>query len=214
VKKPSIRLLIRSVGCLLCCAQVSITACSRSGKNKQEQTVASLKEAGEYVFYQLYGLKCDDSAAMSELTAYDMPLLPGTRPPSHRYLRYLYFTNSTTYLRYLIGVGIIEKGSPFFAATCDSRSNVKPSEDFTREHNPWCMAAGRQYSEEMPILFTRNLHISNLAESLEDARLEGPPLGTNGIVVVYRDSRVAFIPRADIPRLFNPSGATNVVLRP
>jgi hypothetical protein len=192
---------------------VLAVGCSPSQHDDQQGSIAGLRDAGKYLFDQLYAVKGFGERDNRDLATCYVPLLPGTEPPRDKGT-YLYFTNSTSYLLYLMESGIIEKESPFFDAVGPDRHMKSTPASFTAEHNPWSVVAGFTSTMQSPLFFTRNLKINSLADPLKDARLEGFPLGTSGVVVVYENSRVVFITKADIPRLFNQSGATNVVLRP
>ena len=187
--------------------------CSQSQHDEQQRDIAALRDAGQYLFDQLYAVKGFGAQDNRDLATCYVPLLPGAEPPRDKGT-YLYFTNSTSYLLYLMEAGIIERESPFFDAVgVDPHIETTPAA-FTPEHNPWCVVAGFTSTMQSPLFFTRNLKINSLADPLKDARLEGFPMGTSGVVVVYENSRVLFVRKADLERLFNPAGATNVVLRP
>ena len=66
--------------------------------------------------------------------------------------------------------------SLFTARGLDSYDGIDP-DDFTPEHNAWCITAGLNDSSRAvtPVLFTRNLEISNLDDTLDDALTEKKP---------------------------------------
>jgi prepilin-type N-terminal cleavage/methylation domain-containing protein len=88
---------------------------------------------------------------------------------------------------------------------------------FSASNNAWCFVAdiGDQTPAGTPIMFTRNMNITTLnSADFAAAMTEDSPFGLSGVVVVRLNGQAEFIKKADINSLFNPTGATNKVLRP
>lgn len=88
---------------------------------------------------------------------------------------------------------------------------------FSASNNAWCFVAdiSDQTPAGAPIMFTRNLNITTLENADYAAALtEEMPFGLSGVVVVRLNGQAEFVKRTDINNLFNPTGATNKVLRP
>lgn len=124
------------------------------------------------------------------------------------------FTSSTDYFRWL---------STNISLAIDMRSyggrGLAPFDpiagEFGPSNNAWCVVAdvGRDAPDKMPVMFTRNLHIGRLNEPIPGAIRDEPPLGKIGVTVICKDGSSFNMNLARIP-LFNPTGATNAVLRP
>jgi len=125
------------------------------------------------------------------------------------------FTSSTEYFRALVTNGYLTVDYGFFAAPGVLPYEGKDPAGFTSQHNAWCVVAGidRQHPERrLPLFFSKNLRITNLAQSAE-CSLSGEPFGDE-CVVVYSDGTGAVLQPAQLVLEFSPEGATNTVLRP
>lgn len=126
----------------------------------------------------------------------------------------LVFTSSTDYFRWL---------STNIAPAVDMRSfggrGLAPFDpiaaEFGPSNNAWCVVAdvGRDAPDKMPVMFTRNLHVGRLDDPIVDAIRDEPPLGKIGVTVICKDGS-SFNMNPDRIPLFNPTGATNAILRP
>lgn len=88
---------------------------------------------------------------------------------------------------------------------------------FSQTNNAWCFTANvsERTRSGTPLMFTRNLNISSLADGPYSAKItEDAPLGDTGVVVVRVGGRVEFLRRGELDEKFNPFSETNAVLRP
>lgn len=132
------------------------------------------------------------------------------------------YETSTEFFLHLVERGVIccNVNYSLFALpgvkACDSTNAA----DFRPENNAWCVALDAHPQEgipDVPFLFSRNLDIQRLDQATPDALRDIPPYGRKGVLVLYPgyySSRVEFIPPERIATDFNPTGATNPVLRP
>ena len=100
---------------------------------------------------------------------------------------------------------------------CDSTNAA----DFRPENNAWCVTLDchpMKQTLEYPFLFSRNLDIGRLDQASAEALRDIPPYGKKGVLALYPSYcfayRVEFIPADRIATDFNPTGATNAVIRP
>ena len=125
-------------------------------------------------------------------------------------------SSSTAYFIKLMGSDR-DMDYSMFAASGIPPCKSGDSSLFKAENNAWCVVAdlGGMGSEETPLMFTRNLRIDSLAQDLSPASLsDEPPFGRSGVVVVYARGAVKILRPDELAEKFNPSGATNRVLRP
>lgn len=126
------------------------------------------------------------------------------------------FANSTDYWKYLVTHQYLDVTFDFFSAPGRaSYKGLDPSQ-FTPDQNAWCVVAdvGDSTRAMTPILFTRNLKIAHLSDPVAGALSEEAPFGSQGVIVVAKDASATIKKQADLAESFNPTAATNVVLRP
>jgi len=125
------------------------------------------------------------------------------------------YSNSTEYFRWLIAESKVDVDYGFFGGPGLPTAGQGSPESFSSSRNAWCVVAdvGSNAPPDVPVFFTRNLGIQRLNDSLEGAFTDEPPFGRQGVVVVFRDGCCRTLAPNEL-KDFNPSGATNWVLRP
>lgn len=123
---------------------------------------------------------------------------------------------STEYFRWLVASNIVNVGFSFFAAPGVPPYLGSDPVCFLPENNAWCVTADLASSSDgsIPLMFTRNLGIESLTNADASKLRDGPPFGKRGVVVLYKNGNASFLRAEELGEAFNPSGATNVVLRP
>ncbi len=126
------------------------------------------------------------------------------------------FDNSTDYFKNAVSNNYIEASFDYFWAYGLPKCKGMDPSKFTAENNAWCIVAdiGDSAHATTPVLFTRNLKINKLDDSLNDALSDEPPFGKKGVVVIRKDGSSSFILAKDLKEMFNPSKMSNTVLRP
>ena len=126
------------------------------------------------------------------------------------------FANSTDYFRWLISNQVVKVDFAFFAAPGIPPHLGSEPEFFLSTNNAWCVTADLAPDTDgnVPLVFTRNLVIDKLTDAKASAVQNLPPFGRRGVVVLYKNGRVAFIRSQALAESFNPSHATNAILRP
>ena len=128
------------------------------------------------------------------------------------------FTTSTDFWRDCVRYDYMDVGFDFFSAGGLPRyAGVDPVK-FRSDMNAWCLTKDINAStrNQTPMLFTRNLLISELNVNVADprARSTKEPFADRGVVVINRGGSGSIM---DVPldnETFNPHGALNSVLRP
>jgi hypothetical protein len=87
---------------------------------------------------------------------------------------------------------------------------------FSESNNAWCVVldVDSAYPSNAPVLFTRNLEISNIASLTAAVLADKEPFGKQGAVVIYRDGNAKIVTEKNLVLEFNSTQATNRVLRP
>ena len=126
------------------------------------------------------------------------------------------FANSTDYWKSLVSNGTVDVTFDFFSADGLPKYPGQDPAQFSADQNAWCIAADvSEATRNMtPVLFTRNIEVEKLDDSLDDEPSENAPFGTHGVATVYRDGSAKMLKRRQLAVSFNPSGANNAVLRP
>ncbi len=126
------------------------------------------------------------------------------------------FQDSTEYWKWVITNEFADITFAVFSAHGLKAYRGLDAGQFTADDNAWCVTADLDDSARsmIPAMFTRNLGITRLSDSLAGAVADNAPFGTRGVVVVMKDSSAAIRSPGDLAETFNPAGATNRVLRP
>lgn len=132
------------------------------------------------------------------------------------------FATSTDFFLHLVTQGVISCNINYclFALSGVKSCNSTNAADFRSENNAWCVTLDCHPQEgipDEPFLFSRNLDIERLDQASSEALLDITPYGKKGVLVLYPGfygSRVQFLTPDRIATEFNPTGATNPVLRP
>lgn len=128
------------------------------------------------------------------------------------------FDDSTAYWKYVVTSGVMNVDFSFFSAPgVVPKKTVNPA-DFTDENNAWCITADVSDAtpDGTPLLFTRNLNVATTADADPASKLvaDQAPFGSKGVVVVTKGGSSMVLKKDYINANFNPTGGTNVVLRP
>jgi len=126
------------------------------------------------------------------------------------------FDNSTDYWKWAVTNRYLDVTFDAFSAYGLQVYGGLDPELFTPDMNAWCVVADLTESDRsmVPVMFTRNLELSTLSDPIEGALTENPPFAQRGVVVVTKDGRAVIHKEAGLAEYFNPSMASNVVLRP
>ena len=125
------------------------------------------------------------------------------------------YTDSTTYLRDMVQSGVLNVDYSFFSAP-----GIVPATGttFQAANNAWCVTADVNdgNSSQTPILFTANVEGTRLQprDSGGNGLTANQPFGNQGAVVVYVGGSALRLTPANISQKFNPTSASNTVLRP
>ena len=126
------------------------------------------------------------------------------------------FTTSTEFFKWVITNDVVDATFGMCWAHGMKRyAGVDPTK-FSETNNAWCVVANVSESDSstMPIMFTRNLNINSLSDSLDGALTDAPPFGKSGVIVVRKDCSVTILSAADLNDTFNPRGVDRPILRP
>lgn len=130
------------------------------------------------------------------------------------------FATSTDYFAWVVTSGVMNVDFSFFAGPNVVPASGTNAANFLPANNAWCIASGVGEStvDGTPLLFTRNLDIDALDESLADLAAKLPedrtPFGNKAIVVTYKGGASMSLRTRDIVENFNKLSATNGVIRP
>lgn len=128
------------------------------------------------------------------------------------------FHTSTDYWRWLISHRGYDATFAEFAAYGVTACEGTNPAAFTASNNAWCCVADIRDSTPAatPFLFTRNLNIATLGETMDYASrmTSEAPFGETGVGVIRLNGQTEFIKRQDLNARFNPGGVSNIVLRP
>ena len=125
------------------------------------------------------------------------------------------YGNSTEYLEAMVRSGVLNVDYSFFAAP-----GLVPATGttFSAANNAWAITANVDdgNSSQTPVLFTQNISGNQLFPRLsgQNTLTPQPPFGTLGAVVVYLGGSANRLTTANIDSRFNPTSASNEVLRP
>ena len=93
---------------------------------------------------------------------------------------------------------------------------MKPQK-LTAENNEWCIVANSTldaFYSNVPVLFTRNLNVSNLSDSVTNALTDEPPFGKRGVVIITHGGFASFLNQEELIEYWKTFSATNEVFRP
>ena len=167
---------------------------------------------GKNIYTSLFAQEMLDAVLMkaAPYPVKGSPLSPDTRT----------FPDSTEYFRWVVTSGVMNVEYSFFSAPGVVPATGTNALTFLPANNAWCIAS--QVSEATmdgtPILFTRNLYIATLNESLTpiENKLQAArqPFGEKAMVVTFKGGSSLALRTRDVAENFNKLGATNEVLRP
>lgn len=127
------------------------------------------------------------------------------------------FRSSTDYFRAIVTNHYLMIDYSYFAARGIPAYAGSDPEGFAASNNAWCVTADLEEPASRrpryPLYFTRNLHVTNLAESLSGS-MYGTPFGDRGLPVVFSDGSGDVLRRTQLASEFCPQGLSNAVLRP
>jgi len=126
------------------------------------------------------------------------------------------YQTSTDYFRDMVTNGVLPVEFKLFSAPGVPSASGRV---FRSENNIWCFTLNLTTNDDprTPFLFTRNISGYSLGtpESNKNKLIKkAKPYGERGAIVVSLDGIVRLITLKNIAARFNPSGATNAVLRP
>lgn len=135
------------------------------------------------------------------------------------------FPTSTEYFRWVVTSGVMNVDFSFFSAPGVIPSTSTNAANFTENNNAWCVssAVGESTVDGTPLLFTRNLRVTYLYDSLSDINtvmpnmngaVENSPFGNKAMVVTFKGGASMSLRTRDVADNFNKVGATNRVIRP
>ena len=127
------------------------------------------------------------------------------------------YSSSTSVFTNLVGSGILKTDYSYFAAPGLKVYKGTNAALFTAENNAWCVVADVKDSDsdQMPLLFTRNLKLDSLAEFNGVEQLsDDPPFGRKCVLVIFKGGAAMVLKPDALASTFNTCHATNRVLRP
>ncbi len=127
------------------------------------------------------------------------------------------YATSTAVFTNLVGNGVISIDYALFSASGLMFCKETNAALFEAGANAWCIVAdiNDSDSDQAPLLFTRNLKISSLAEFKGSEQLtDDPPFGRQGVVVIFKGGAATIMKPEMLASNFNSCHATNRVLRP
>jgi prepilin-type N-terminal cleavage/methylation domain-containing protein len=137
------------------------------------------------------------------------------------------FPNSTEYFKWAVTSGVFDVSFSFFAGPGISAAQGRDPNKFSEANNAWCVVADMNDSApvDAPFMFTRNLNIARLSDSLTDGN--GPllartvdsefPFGTKAFVFCTKGGSSfsltdELLKNENFTNLFIVTGVTNPVL--
>ena len=127
------------------------------------------------------------------------------------------YATSTAVFTNLLIRGVLKKDYSLFAAPGLPACVGTNAALFKAENNAWCVVADVKDSDsdQMPLLFTRNLKINSLAEFKGVEQLsDDPPFGRKCVLVIFKGGEAQKFTPDMLASNFNTCHATNRVLRP
>jgi prepilin-type N-terminal cleavage/methylation domain-containing protein len=135
------------------------------------------------------------------------------------------FPTSTEYFRWVVTTGVMNVDFSFFSAPGVIPASGTNATTFTENNNAWCIssAVGESTVDGTPLLFTRNLRVTFLNDSLTDINtampsmngtVENSPFGNKAMVVTFKGGSSLALRTKDVADNFNKVAATNRVIRP
>ena len=96
---------------------------------------------------------------------------------------------STEFWQWLVTSGVMNVEFSFFGGPGLSVQPSKDPKDFAPDQNAWCIVANldRDMPEGLPVLFTRNVAVTNTSQlrgPIRDTLVDVAPLGLDGVVVI------------------------------
>ncbi len=128
----------------------------------------------------------------------------------------LTYDNSTDYFIYLVTNRVVAVNFSFFAAPGLTPADSDDPGDFEADNNAWCVVADlkEEFSDSLPLFFTRNLSMSTLSDS---PTLDGSenPFGARFMVSISKGgSGQLYDPQRLAAGEFYTGNTNNPVLRP
>jgi prepilin-type N-terminal cleavage/methylation domain-containing protein len=174
---------------------------------------------GKNIYTALFAKEMEDAVFM-RVAPYPKS---GTTPDMSN----MVFATSTDYFKWVVTSGVMNVSFAFFAAP--GVVPVQDSTNFAAANNAWCVVAGvgESTADGTPLLFTRNLDITDLGNANLKAGgtiatimptvkgdHENTPFLDKGMVAVFKGGSALSLRQKDVIENFNKLGATNAVLRP
>jgi hypothetical protein len=121
---------------------------------------------------------------------------------------------STDYFKWLVSNKVLAVTYHFF-----SIPGYKPNSqaDFQGRDNAWCVvehANGRAASGELPLLFTKNLAITNMSDVAGSQLTGDPPFGREGVVFILMNGGTKTLKENEVRQYLSNLNADNQVVRP
>ena len=132
------------------------------------------------------------------------------------------FSTSTAVITNLVSSGVLRVDYSFFSEPGLPASKTTNAALFHAENNAWCFVADLDLNakrpHQIPVLFTRNLRVSNLGELQGRAGEQmsvAQPFGRKGVAMVFMDGHAAWLqPDMLWSNVLGGRTFTNRVLRP
>jgi prepilin-type N-terminal cleavage/methylation domain-containing protein len=104
-----------------------------------------------------------------------------------------YFSTSTDYFKYIVSNEIMNVSFSFFSGPGIQAAQGKEPNNFRPENNAWCVTADAsdRSAEDMPFIFTRNLYITRLSDTLIAGNK--PRIGETGYELPFGDKAFVFV---------------------
>jgi len=174
---------------------------------------------GKNIYTSLFAQEMLDAVLMR---AAPYPTYGGTTIVSNRI-----FATTTDYFKWVVTGGVMNVEFSYFAAPGVVPAATTNASEFGADNNAWCMASAitTATTDGTPLLFTKNLLIDNLDDSLVDIDTEMPetlpssgeanvPYGNKAMVVVYKGGAALALRKNDVEDNFNKIDAGNLVIKP
>jgi hypothetical protein len=113
------------------------------------------------------------------------------------------FSDSTKYFRWVVTAGVMKVDWRFFSGPKMAPVTSQDSAAFSAENNAWCIVTGVNSNtpDGMPVLFTRNLGVTNLNQltgRIRDTLVKRSPLKMREIVIVYTGGSSTMLRKQDL----------------
>ncbi|MCX7008650.1 MAG: hypothetical protein NTY53_15600 [Kiritimatiellaeota bacterium] len=130
------------------------------------------------------------------------------------------FPTSTAFFTNTVYRGDLKVDYSFFSAQGITPYKGTNAASFKAENNAWCVVAdiNEGNTDKIPVLFTRNLHVSSLADlkgKVGDQLSDDPPFGRKGVPVIFNGGSGTILkPDMLWSDVLGGATFTNRVLRP